>query len=126
MLVRRFTVGVTLGAMAEHRKYMRFFAEFEIEVTDPTAAAAYTMDWTNTPSGPAMVPYETVEEQMQAALQQAIFSSLGEVGPGAGFKYLSGSVLPRFLNEAGDRYLEWPLAPLPARRDDGTLAADWQ
>ncbi|MCP2265587.1 hypothetical protein ACFQHV_00905 [Promicromonospora thailandica] len=108
--------------MAEHRKFMRFLVDLEIEVTDPTAAAAYTMDFRRDDEGNiAMAPYPTVEDQMQGTLSRVLSAALVQGGAEAGFKYLSASVLPRFLAEGGEKYTQVTLPEMPARRDDGTF-----
>lgn len=107
--------------MTDHRKYMRFIAEFEVEIIDPTAAAAYTMDWGRDEAGnPEMQPYTTVEDQMRAAVSQAFSEGMADHGPRAGFKWWSGSVHTRPLDNAGENHIELDLPSMPARRDDGT------
>jgi hypothetical protein len=106
---------------AEPRRYLRLVCEFEVEVTDPTQAATYTMDWGRDEAGKlGMMPHTNQNQQMAAAVGQVLAKALHDAGPQAGFRWMGGSPLPRQLAEDG-RYREMTLPSLPARRDDGTF-----
>ncbi|SNS32758.1 hypothetical protein SAMN06893096_103236 [Geodermatophilus pulveris] len=106
---------------AEPRRFLRLVYDFEVEVTDPTQAAAYTMDWGRDEAGePGMMPYSNQNEQMHAAVSQALAAGLVAAGQQAGFKWLGGSLLPRRVGEDG-RYSEFPLPSMPVRREDGSI-----
>lgn len=103
---------------------MRFVAEFEVEVTDPVQAAAYTLGWARDDGGTlaVMSRYQTTDEQVWEAVRQALFTRLDEMSERAGFLVLTGSVLPRPLDDSGTSHPAMTLPPMPARRDDGESA----
>jgi hypothetical protein len=104
-------------------KYLRVIYECEIEIVDPIAAAATTMDWTRDELGrPVMMSRGTDEAAVLASVNVIITSALIEGGPGGGFKYFSGRVLPRSRDEAGN-YPEVLLAPSLGSDDDGNQHA---
>lgn len=107
---------------AEPRRFLRFVCEFEVEVTDRIQAAAYTWDLGQDESGePGMVPYSNPNEQMQAAVMQALNEALRDSGERAGFRLLWGpSVKSRRVGEDG-RYAPDEFPSTPVRREDGTL-----
>lgn len=102
-------------------KYMRVVFEMELEVTDVTAAAAYTMDWGQTADGEiAMMPYPTDDQQIYAAVSQVIATALADARErGVGFKCLSQSGFPREVVSGEHPAITLPA--MPARRDDGTV-----
>jgi hypothetical protein len=106
------------------RKFVRLVYDLEVEVTDPMAAAAYTLDWTRDEDGGiAMVPYEELERQIAAAVSQTIGAALGEARKASdvhGFRPLGFSELIRPTDERGN-YTEMTLPPMPGRRPDGGL-----
>lgn len=102
------------------RRFLQLVCEFEIEVTDPTQAAAYTMDWGHDESGePVMMTRSNQNRQMAEAAERLIIDALNTQGAKAGFK-LTGSqgIRPREVGDDG-RYVEMTLPSLPARNDDG-------
>lgn len=102
---------------------MRFVAEFEVEVTDPVQAAAYTLGWEQDSGGTVMMSgYQTPDDQVWEAVRQALFTRLDETSERAGFRVLGGSVLPRPLDGHGTLHPEVTLPPMPARQDDGEFA----
>ncbi|WP_309129493.1 hypothetical protein [Microbacterium sp.] len=102
-------------------KYMRIILDIEVEVTDVTEAAAYTMDWGRTEEGEiAMMPYPTPEAQIFAAVNQAVASGLAELqGRGVGFKLVSQSGFPREVVDGEHPAVTLPA--MPARQDDGSI-----
>lgn len=110
-----------MGTQGKPPRYMRFWAEFEVEVTDVVQAAAFTMDWGRDADGqPAMMPYEDPIEQVEAAVGQAMTQGLREAGERAGFKWISGGPQARPRTEDGS-YPELTLPWMPGRDDDGKL-----
>lgn len=108
--------------MTTERRFIRFLMDLEVEVVDPTAAAAYTMDWGRDESGePVMMPYSNQADQMHAAVSQLLTQTLANDGAQAGVKFVSASLLPRQLSDDGQAYLPVTLPRLPARNDDGSL-----
>ena len=106
---------------AEPRRFLRFVYEFEVEVTDPTQVAAYTMDWGRDEAGePGMMPYSNQNQQMHAAVGQVLAQGLMAAGQQAGFKWLGGALLPRAVAEDG-RYSELTLPSMPVREEDGSI-----
>lgn len=104
-------------------KYMRVWAEWEIEIVDPTAARAKNFDWSRDETGePVMLHDEDDELAAARALHAIVFEALQQHGDAAGVKMHGGTLLPR--PRVGDVYPEWPLPEIPARRDDGTYPED--
>lgn len=101
-------------------KYKRFIIEMEVEMTDPVAAAAYNMNWTQGDEGPAMLQSEGDHEEIKQAVGGIISQALANQGPQAGFKFCSMSTLDRFIDDNGN-YLEFPLPAMPGRNDDGSV-----
>ena len=101
-------------------RFMRFVAELEIEVTDPLAAAAYTMDWSHE-SGVVQTirSHDSQRELIESAVRRALHDALNSAR--AGFRVLSGVAHSRKVDEDGTRYLLEVISPLPVRRDDGSL-----
>lgn len=122
-------VGLPVLVAADHTRpmaeisprYLRFVGDIEIEVTDPVAAAAYTFDWADTPDGPELQPWGTLEEQMRQAAQQALMEGLMQIGPAAGFKVMAGGLQLRRSTKKPGLYDEVVIGELPARSDDGTI-----
>ena len=100
---------------------MRFVAEFEVEVVDPTTAAEFTFDFGHDADGEVvMMPYPDQESQMRAAVGMALTQGLIAFGPRAGFKWLSGGgPFARAVDEHG-YHPEMTVPMMPARRNDGT------
>lgn len=108
--------------MITERRFIRFLMDLEVEVVDPTAAAAYTMDWGRDESGePVMMPYSNQADQIRASVSQLLGQTLANEGARAGVKPLGASLLLRHLSEDGQTYLPVTLPSMPARNDDGSL-----
>jgi hypothetical protein len=98
---------------AEPRRFMRFICEFEVEVTDPTQAAAFAMKSTVTEAGVVGVtplhPNENgrVADSVREVVERALYDAAPEQ---AGFKVKFSSVLPRLLGVDG-QYQAFNLPP---------------
>lgn len=101
-------------------KYKRFVIEMEVEMTDPVAAAAHNMNWTQDEDGPAMLQSQGDHEEVSQAVSSVVSQALANQGPLAGFKFMSMSTLDRYVDDNGN-YLEFPALPaMPGRNDDGS------
>lgn len=91
---------------------------------DPVRAAAYTLGWGYDRSGDmtAMPRFETTDEQVCSAVRPALFARLDATSGRAGFLVLTGSVVPREVDETSLLHTEMVLTPLPVRQDDGDHA----
>lgn len=103
---------------------MRFVFEFEIEVTDPTAAAAYTFDWTRDEDGnEMMMSHPSAEHLMTNAVAQAFMQSMSAVQSSAGFKVVGMG--PQSRSTDGNGYYEEVTLPkVPVRGSDGKWVAE--
>lgn len=102
-------------------KFKRFVIELEVEMTDPVAAAAHNMNWTQGEDGPAMMQSQGDHEEIKQAVGGVISNALANQGPQAGFKLISMSTLDRFVDDDGN-FLEFPSMPaMPGRNDDGSM-----
>jgi hypothetical protein len=103
-----------------HRRYARLVYDFEIELTDAIAARAHTMDRNKDEiREPRVGAPPSEEEQILDSLNQVISTSAA-MNRDKGFKWVSGSLLTRPVNEDGS-YSSIVLPALPGRLDDGTL-----
>lgn len=107
-----------LGSMGASRRFLRFVAEFEIEVFDPVQAAAFAHAWGYS-ADDAVEPDpdpEPTERQVWYAVEQAMFLRLDDAGIRAGFAVLGGSVTARQLDATGRTFVEMTVPPVPARQ----------
>lgn len=104
-------------------RFMRFVAEFEVEIVDATQARAYAMDWAQGDDGTPMLEEHTDESAATSALRAAWMPGLSEAAEKAGLHVKGGSLFPRMAE--GIVYPTMPIPSLPVRRDDGSVDEDW-
>lgn len=104
----------------EHRGFKRFVFQLEVELGDPVAAAAYTMDVAEGEDGEiGLSPHPTAVGKISAAVVKTIATALSAESE-RGFKFMSGGLIPWPTDDAG-KYTEFVLPAPPNRRPDGTL-----
>lgn len=111
--------------MEKERKFARFVMEFEVEIVDPVAASAMTMDWSaDEDGGIGMRTVEDDVERVRGALGHLLTAAMVEHGARAGVKWQSSSLMRRYEDGKGS-YHELTLGPMPVRRADGSTDENW-
>lgn len=104
-------------------RFMRFVAEFEVEIVDATQARAYAMDWAQGDDGTPMLEEHTDESAATSAMRTLWGRALSAHAAEAGLHVMGGSLFPRVAE--GIVYPTMPISSLPVRRDDGSVDEDW-
>lgn len=100
---------------------MRFVAEFEVEITDITAAESYAIAWSSTDDGEVrLVSMGDDEEKVAHAVRRAFSNFMDESGHRFGIRYVTGVVDPRPI--ANGHYSEITFGEARVRRADGSYS----
>ncbi|WP_284291218.1 hypothetical protein [Luteimicrobium album] len=107
--------------MSTERRFMRFVYEFEVEVEDLIDGAVFRNDVLGDGEGNivGMLAREEPEFEVASTLLRMTSDMFGPGGRRAGLKFVSGSMMPRYVDENGN-YTEFTLPPVPGR-NDGSL-----
>lgn len=102
------------------RRFVRVVLDIEVEITDVTEAATYTMDWgTDEHGNVGMIPYADDHEQIAAAVNRTVSETL-HTASGRGFKWVQTSMLPLRRDDKGN-YLGFTIGSQSARNGDGSV-----
>lgn len=101
-------------------KFIRLWAEIEVEIVDPIAARTLSFDFVQGEDGDVEMSSPGDDaHSIAAAAGQIVARALNERGEEGGFKVVSSTVQRR--PQDGDVFPPFTLGAMPVRRDDGSF-----